>query len=400
MDTRAFPDFAGRTILQVIPDLAAGGAERTVIEIAEALSAANARALVVSRGGRLEPALATAGGQLVKMNVATKNPIGMRGNATRLTALIRTRHVDLIHARSRAPAWSSLWAARRTGIPYVTTYHGAYSASAIPKRYYNSVMARGDRVIANSNWIADHVRSDHGVPDDRLVTIARGVDTAQFDPAGISDDTIAAQRAVWGLSPDDNRRVVLLPARLTPWKGQAAAIEAFSRLDDPVRRSALLVLMGDAQGRDGYVDDLRAAVDAGRLGGDVVFAEHSTDMPPAFAAADIVLTPSVRPEAFGRTAAEASAMAKPVIAFAHGGALETIVDGVTGRLVPFDPFEIRRKDPHEGLASALAELLLAPADRLSALGAAGRAHIVGQFTKRGLQTATLRVYADLLKIGH
>ena len=396
MSQAPLPDLSGRTILQVIPDLAAGGAERTVIEVAEALTEAGAWALVVSLGGRLEPDLAAAGGELIKLNVATKNPFGVRGNASRLAHIITSREVDLIHARSRAPAWSALWAARRTHIPFVTTYHGAYSGKSSAKRLYNSVMARADRVIANSRWIAEHVQTVHGVPDDRLVTIARGVDLVAFDPAAVSADRISAMRGSWGLTPDDPRRILLLPGRLTSWKGQSAAIEAIARLDDELRQQVVLVLLGDAQGRDGYVDGLIQDVDMNAMEDRVVFAPHTADMPTAYGAADIVLTPSVRPEAFGRTTAEASAMAKPVIAYAHGGSLEIIKDGETGRLVPITPPHPAGFDVFDALSSAIAEMLTASPSTLRTMGEAGRAHVCAHFSKRGLQLATLRVYDQLL----
>ncbi len=409
--TVPLPDLAGRTFLQVIPDLAAGGAERTVIEIAEALREAGARALVASRGGRLEAELAAAGGELVRLNAATRNPIGIRGNAGRLAHLIAAERVDLIHARSRAPAWSALIAARRTAIPFVTTYHGVYSAKSAPKRLYNRVMAKGDRVIANSRWTADHVRAAHDVPDDRLVTIPRGVDMDAFDPARIAPEAVAACRAGWGLPAGAAQTIVLLPGRLTRWKGQLGAIEAVARLPEAVRARTRLVLMGDAQGRDAYVAELCQAIAEADLEDTVRIAPHTADMPTAYAAADIVLAPSVRPEAFGRTAAEAAAMARPVIAYAHGGALETVIDGITGCLVPLGPAagpDSRHAagpasgpacDPLDGLAGALAELVAAPPARRAAMGEAGRAHVLAHFTKRGLQAATLTVYADLIGAG-
>ncbi|MEM7766484.1 MAG: glycosyltransferase family 4 protein [Pseudomonadota bacterium] len=391
--TVPLPDLSGRTILQVIPDLAAGGAERTVIEIGEALAEAGARALVVSRGGRMAADLLAAGGELVEMNVATKNPIAMRANAGRLARLIRGEGVDLIHARSRAPAWSALGAARRTQIPYVTTYHGVYSAKSVPKRFYNGVMARGDRVIANSDYTAAHVRAEHGVSPDRLVTIHRGVDVAAFDPARVAPEAAAAQRRDWfGGDVGAAETVVLLPGRLTRWKGQLAAIAAIAGLPDAMRAQVRLVLLGDAKGREAYAAELAEAITQSGLDGLVRIAPHTSDMATAYAVADLVLVPSSRPEAFGRTAAEASAMEKPVIAFAHGGALETVIDGVTGRLVPL-PGAGAGVD---GLTSALIELMSAPPERCAAMGAAGRAHILHRFTKRGLQAATLTVYAELL----
>ena len=175
---------SGATILQVIPHLAAGGAERTAIEVTEALTAAGARSLVASQGGRLEAELVSAGGELIRIdNLPTKNPLAIRANAGVLAKIAADRKVSLIHARSRAPAWSALWAARQAKLPFVTTYHGVYSAKGGLKRLYNSVMARGDRVIANSDFTARHILAEHPWANGRIVTIHRGVDIAKFSPS-------------------------------------------------------------------------------------------------------------------------------------------------------------------------------------------------------------------------
>ncbi len=384
----ALPDLSGRTILQVIPELDAGGAERTVLEIAEALREAGARALVISRGGRLAPDLEALGGELIGMDVKSKNPLTLHANARRMAELISDRQIDLVHARSRAPAWSALIAARRTGTAFVTTYHGAYSGRTRLKRHYNSVMARGDRVIANSEWIAEHVRTTHHVEHERLVTIRRGVDLMAFDPGQITAQQIARQREAWGLAATDTRLVCLLPGRLTGWKGQRLAIAALSRLAPDEREGLVLVLMGDAQGREAYVSVLREDIIAANLQASVVIAPHGRDMPGAFAACDIVLAPSTRPEAFGRVAAEAGAMQRPVIASDHGGARETVIDGQTGtRFEPGNP---------QALAAAIRTLRSIGAAGRAGMGEAGRQHVLQYFSKRGLQAATLLVYSDLV----
>lgn len=383
-----FPDLSGRTILQVIPELSAGGAERTVLEVAEALHMTGAKALVVSQGGRLEKDLTDLGGELIRMNAASKNPIVLRANAARLARLVETRGVDIIHARSRAPAWSALWAARRTGVPFVTTYHGAYSARTRLKRLYNSIMVRADRVIANSEWTAAHVRAEHGVEEAKLVTIPRGVDLMAFDPAQVSAERVAAQRASWELDTRPGDFVLLLPGRLTEWKGQGLALDALAALSPEEVARLHLVFLGDPQGRETYVTALNDKVAALGLESRVRFQPHTRDMPAAYLAADIVLAPSTRPEAFGRTAAEASAMARPVIAADHGGARETVVEGQTGtRFTPGNA---------QALAGAIRTLVSIRPDARAAMGEAGRAHVMKHFSKRGLQLQTLSVYAELL----
>jgi len=386
--TGALPSMAGRTILQVIPDLDTGGAERTVLEVTEAIRAAGGRSLVASRGGRMVGDLVALGGELIEMNTATKNPLILRANAARLAELVAARGIDLIHARSRAPAWSALWAARRTDTAFVTTYHGAYSGRSRAKRFYNSVMARGDRVIANSDWTAHHIRTTHGTTPKRIVTVARGVDLMSFDPDAVSTARIEAVRRDWGLDSGSPGLVILLPGRLTDWKGQRLALAALAELSQEERKGLLLILAGDAQGRDGYLETLRADIETLGLGTQVRIPGHCSDMPAACRAADIVLTPSTRPEAFGRAAAEASAMGRAVIAADHGGARETVIDGQTGvRFMPGD----------KGALAVAIRMLIGLGDRGRAgLGEAGRVHIVEHFSKRNLQTATLKVYADLI----
>ncbi|HEY1629878.1 MAG TPA: glycosyltransferase family 4 protein [Rhizomicrobium sp.] len=369
------------SILQVVPALNAGGVERTTIEIAHALKAAGFTPLVASEGGRLEGELAEAGGELIRIQASTKLPHTLIANALRLAAIARERDVKLIHARSRAPAWSALMAARSARVPFVTTYHGIYNAGNPLKRFYNSVMVRADAVIANSAWTAQHILAEHKIDPGKLTVIPRGVDLARFDPAGIPPDAVAALRAEWGAGPDDI--VVLLPGRLTRWKGQTVLIEAMARLADPRVHA---VLIGDAQGRAAYEAELRNAISASSA--KVTLAGHTADMPRAYLAADIVVSASTDPEAFGRVAAEASAMGRPVIATDHGGARETVLPGMTGLLTaPGSAIE---------LAGALAQLLRLDASSLAAMGAHGRAHIVDRYSLGRMCADTLALYRKLI----
>ena len=370
-------------ILQVIPELDAGGAERTTIEITEAVVRAGGRSLVASRGGRLEGELEAAGGRLIRLDMRTKNPVSIWRNAGRLARIIESEGIDLVHARSRAPAWSAKWAARRTGRPFVTTYHGAYNARSGLKRRYNAVMAAGDRVIANSRFIADHVRAEHGVDDDRLRVIPRGVDLHRFDPAAVDEARAAALTARWGVQADE--LLIVLPGRLTRWKGQAFFIEALAGLETPA--PVRLVCPGDAQGREAYRAELEAAAHAAAL--TLVLPGHETDMPAAYKAADLVVCPSLEPEAFGRTAAEAQAMGALVIAADHGGAREAVAPGETGWLAaPGDVAAWR--------AAVLQAAGLEPEARLR-LAKAGRERITTRFSTAQLQDSTLRVYRELLE---
>ena len=380
-----------RVILQVAPELSAGGVERTVLEVTEAIVAAGGRALLASRGGRLEGEFERLGGELFRMDAKSRNPLTIRINEGKLRQIIREEKVDLVHARSRAPAWSAYGAARSEGVPFVTTYHGAYSGTSGLKRAYNSVMAKGDLVIANSNWIAAHIRQVHDTPAESIVTIPRGVDLEVFDPRAVPAARVDAIRDSWSLL-GDKRLTLFLPGRLTEWKGQGLAIEAFASLAPDERAGMVLVLAGDPQGRDRYIEDLQNRIVALDLENSVRIVPHISDMAAAYLAADIVLAPSIRPEAFGRVAAEAAAMERPVIVSDHGGGRETVIEYETGaRVTPGDA---------NALSGALRAMIgLGPTVRAS-MGAAGRAHVIRHFSKRGLQTATLTVYKRLLEKGN
>jgi glycosyltransferase involved in cell wall biosynthesis len=374
------PDF---TLLQVTPRLDAGGVERTTVDVARAVVQASGRALVASEGGRLLEELAQAGGEFVSLPVASKNPLLWPRTASALEALVRAEGVHLIHARSRAPAFSALAAARRAGVPFVATYHGVYNARTPWKRWYNAVMTRGDLVIANSAYTREHVLREHRVHPAKVVAIPRGVDLARFDPENVASPRVAALRRAWGVEDDERRPILLLAGRLTRWKGQALAVEALAR--SGVR--AILVLAGDDQGRADY----RAALErsAAALGDAVRIVGDCADMPAAYLAADVALAPSLEPEAFGRTAVEPQAMGRPVLAAAHGAATETVADGVTGRLVP--PGDV------DAWAAALGEALAWSDRRRFEMGREGRARVARLFSLERMTTDTLVAYGRVLE---
>jgi glycosyltransferase involved in cell wall biosynthesis len=376
-------------VLQVIPELDAGGAERTTLDIAAALAKRGDRAFVASRGGRLEAELAQLGGELVRLPVQSKNPVTLVANAFALADLVRCEEVDVIHARSRAPAWSALWAARMAGCAFVTTYHGAYKAKSGLKRWYNSGIARGDVVIANSEFTADRIRAEHGAVPKRIVVIPRGLDLAALDPAAVSSERTAMLAAAWGL--DRARPVVLMPGRLTRWKGQGVMIEAAALLKARGGPQAVFALPGDDQGRTGYRAELEGMIDSHGLRDSVILPGHCSDMPAAYAVADVVVSASTEPEAFGRVAVEGAAMARPVIATDHGGARETIEDGAGGRLVP--------PGDAGAMAGALAEILAAPAAVRMQMGARAAARARAKFSVEAMQAATLQVYDELVRAG-
>ncbi|MFM9860066.1 glycosyltransferase family 4 protein [Pseudoxanthobacter sp. M-2] len=383
-----------RTVLQILPSLETGGAERTAVDVAAALVMAGHRAIVASEGGRMVAELEAAGAEHLVFPAATKNPLAMALNIGRLAAIVRRESVDLLHARSRAPAWVALAAARRTGVPFVTTYHGAYRAGSRPKVLYNSVMARGDAVIANSAWTAGEIAAHYPFAASRIVTIARGSDLSAFAPGGVSPERRAAVAVQFGLAPEDGRPVLLHLARLTGWKGQRVLIDAAAALAAE-GRDLVTILAGDAQGRDGYVDDLRGRIAAAGLGERVRLVGHCGDVPAALSLATVAVVPSTEPEAFGRVAVEAQAAGVPVVASDHGAAAETVL------APPTTPAERRtgwRVPPGDAgsLARAVAEALtLDPAERL-ALADRARTHVAGAYGVATMTAATLAVYERVL----
>ncbi len=364
-------------VLQILPELNAGGVERTALETVEALVAAGHGAHVLSNGGRLVPELEALGGVHHTADIGSKNILSVPWRIAGVRRLIAEHKIDVVHARSRAPAWPAIYAARAERVPFVTTYHGIYNASSALKRGYNGVMAKGDVVIANSNFTCDHIIREHGTEPDRITVIPRGVDMELFDPARIDPKQSADRRAKWGAP--EAATLVLLPGRLTSWKGQRVAIDALANLSPNYH----LVLLGDAQGRDAYVAELKAQADQLGLTGRTHFPGHDSDIATALMAADIVICPSTDPEAFGRTAAEAQAMGRPVIASDHGGAVEVVVQGVTGWRVP----------PAD--ATALADAIDRVDDLTGVLDA--RARISERFSKAALQKSLLEVYNRVVK---
>jgi glycosyltransferase involved in cell wall biosynthesis len=385
---------AGRTILQIIPSLDAGGAERTTIDIADALTQAGARALVASEGGRLVSELQAKGGWWIPFPARTKNPLHMLINVGRLEDLIRKEGVDIVHARSRAPAWVALGAVRRTATPFVTTYHGAYSGKSALKNLYNSVMARGDAVIANSRFTGERIASLHPFAQERIRVIPRGTDFRLFSPEAVAPTRVQQLREAWGVAPDD--RIVMVAARLTGWKGQKVLVEAAKILVDRGLRDTKFILAGDPQGRDGYVRELDARIKALGLAGIVRRVGHCSDMPAAFLASSVVTVTSTEPEAFGRSAVEAQAMGAPVVVTDLGAVPETVLAPPDAPASLRTGWRIPPGDP-AALAETLEAALTLGATARQALSDRARAHVVEQFSLEQMCAATLDLYAGLLE---
>ncbi len=370
-------------LLQVLPALEAGGAEQGAVDIAIAAQMAGWDSLVASAGGRMVRALDRAGVEHVAGGFDRKNPVGMLRNAYRLEQLIRSRNVAIVHARSRAPAWSAAAAARRAGRPFVTTFHAPYGASGPAKKAYNRIMIRGAKVVAISQFIADHIRDTYGIKNGRVVTIHRGIDLRKFDPAAVSAERVAKLATDWCLP--DGVPVILLPGRLTRWKGQTTLIEAMAAIG----RCDVLALIVGGDGDNGrYQRELEQQIGERRLEGVVRICQHCTDMPAAYMLADIVVSTSNLPEGFGRIPVEAQAMGRPVVATNHGGARETVLEGRTGWLVaPNDT---------SALAAALVDAMAMDSDRRKQMAAAARSHVEARFSVERMCRETLKLYNELL----
>ncbi|MGB1540059.1 MAG: glycosyltransferase family 4 protein, partial [Rickettsiales bacterium] len=305
----AIPDDKQPVILQVLPELRAGGVERGTIEMAAAIQAAGWKAIVVSAGGEMAKQLAHSGATHIELPLQTKNPFKIRANAKALERIIREHQVDIVHARSRAPAWSAYWAAKVAHVRFVTTFHGTYGIQNSWKKRYNSIMTRGSRVIAISEFIADHIHQNYEMDASRLRLIHRGVDVEKFDPAKVSSHRLRELSEIWRL-PDD-LPVILLPGRITRWKGQHVLLEALAKLP---HRNFYAVLLGDDQRHPGYRKELEEMTLKLGLSGHACMAPNTPYMPEAYTLAHVVVAPSTDPEAFGRIPIEAQAMGKPVVA--------------------------------------------------------------------------------------
>ena len=371
-------------VLQVLPALVAGGVSRGAVDVASAHSRAGGMSLVVSAGGSSVYNLEKAGIRHIALPLDSKNPTVMHRNASRLAALIYDNKIDIVHARSRAPAWSAMFAARRTGAQFITTFHGTYNCDNSLKKLYNSVMTRGRRVIAISDFIASHVRDTYSVDPSCLVTVQRGINTENFDPAKVSAERIMQLVSAWRLP--DGVPLIMLPGRMTRWKGHAVLIKALANLN---RNDLCCILVGSDQGRIRYRQELENLTESLSLGGVVRIVDHCNDMPAAYMLADVVVSASTDPEAFGRVTAEAQAMGRPVVATEHGASRETIISDETGWLVP----------PNNplALAEALEVALNIDAATRQSLAERARRNVVKNLTVELMCERTLAVYDSLMR---
>ena len=373
-------------IVQILPALNRGGVERGTVEVADAIVKNGWKSVVISNGGLLTSQLKRVGATVYEVPVHRKNPF-LWGSARRqVKRILQQEGADIVHVRSRAPAWIALPAANSLGIATVSTVHSKFAPANIFKKIYNGKMLKADRVIAISHFVENEIFTHYGKSGvaEKLSVIHRGVDLGMFDPKAVNQQRIIAEADRLGL-PDD-KSIIMLPARATSWKGHEILIQALAQLSD---KDAILMLLGIEDGPPAYAEKLRAMAVRYGLGGRVRIGAGSRDMPAALMFADVVAMPSIKPEPFGRVAIEALAMGRPVVAFRHGGAVESIDEGRTGWLA--DPLSV------DSLAEALQTALSLTPRKRRALAKDARQQMTDQFSKDMMCKRTLAVYKSLLK---
>lgn len=375
-------------ILQVLPELRTGGVERGTVEMTQAITANGWKAVVVSAGGELVEHIALAGGEHITLPLHTKNPLTIWRNAQRIERIIRERGVDIVHARSRAPAWSAYLAATRTRTHFMTTFHGFYGLQNSFKRWYNSVMVRGERVIAVSQFVVDHIRQEYTdyIQDDSIIRVVhRGADTECFSCERADSGILEQLRKNWAIPHDSTLPIIAVPGRITRWKGQDVCIRALGKLP---HRQFYCVIIGDDTKHPDYCNELRTLIREHNLDAHVRLVGNTRHMTEAYTLASLVICPSIEPEAFGRVPVEAQACARPMIATRHGGACETVTDGVTGWLVtPNDA---------DALSRAIETALTLSVSEKEAMARNARWSVEQHFSTRAMQQKTLAIYQELL----
>jgi len=373
-----------KTIMQILPSLEMGGVERGAVEIASALQQQGISNIVVSAGGKMVSQLKKIGVEHITIPVDTKNPIRMWLNAFKLAKIARKKNVGLMHVRSRAPAWSVKWASEKTGIPFITTFHGFYGLKPRWfKERYNRVMTQGKKIIAVSDFIAAHIVKEYGVNPDKIVRIHRGADTHYFNPECVSvkqvSDVFNQFQIPLGLP------VISLVGRLSIWKGHTVLLKALSMM----RNKEVVCLFVGGKGGATLMSEIKRQIDLLPQETHVQIIETCSDMPAAYALSDIVVSASTEPETFGRVAVEAGAMGRIVVATNHGGSCETIVDGKTGFLVP--PSDAK------ALADKLDAVLEMSASERQKMQEAALKHIRKNFSTDVMAEKTIQLYRELLE---
>ena len=377
-------------VLQVIPKLGYGGAETGCYDLAHYLPENNCSSYIVTSGGELLKFIDRKKVKVIKLPVHSKNPFLMLFNSIALIFIILLNNISIVHARSRAPAWSCLFATKITRRKFVTTFHGTYNFKNSIKKFYNSVMVRSDLIIAGSNFIFSHINQNYPKYLDlkkKFLVIFRGINVDYFDSSTTLDSEESRLISDWEV--DKNKKIILMPGRLTAWKGQETFIEALNLVNKELGYDSFnAVILGSDQGRDIYTKKIKRLAEQYRLTSQLKFIEHCKNMPLAYKISDIVVSASVEPEAFGRVAVEAQSMEKPIIASDIGGSNETISDNVTGFLF--------QSGSAEALSKKIVEALQLDESRLKSIGIEGRKNIIKKFNVEKMCFSTYSEYKKLL----
>ncbi|OUX20203.1 MAG: glycosyl transferase family 1 [bacterium TMED250] len=377
-------------VLQVIPRLGYGGAETGCYDLAHYLPENNCSSFIVTSGGELIKFIDKKKVKLIRLPVHSKNPLLMFLNSIILIFIILIYNISIVHARSRAPAWSCLLATKITGRKFVTTFHGTYNFKSSIKKFYNSIMLKSDLVIAGSNFIFSHIKDNYSKylsHKKKFLVIFRGINTEYFDPTTTLEHDENKLLKNWGLNR--GKKIVLMPGRLTSWKGQELFIESINLVNKELGYEAFYgIILGSEQGRKVYKKKLERLVEQYRLNNQVKFIENCKNMPLAYKVSDIVVSASIEPEAFGRVAVEAQCMKKPIIASNIGGSNETIVKDNTGIF-----FESGNA---QSLSSKIIEILQLDETTLKSMGNEGRKNVIKKFNIEKMCSTTLTEYKKLI----
>ena len=377
-------------VLQVIPKLSYGGAEIGCYDLAHYLHENNCSSYIITSGGALVKYINRNKVKLIKLPVQSKNPILILFNAIILTILILILNINIVHARSRAPAWSCLIATKITGRKFVTTFHGTYNFNSSIKKLYNSVMVRSNLIIAGSNFIFSHINqnySEYLAPKKKFLVIFRGINTNYYDPSRIKESDEIKLKNKWKISSE--KKIILLPGRLTTWKGQEMFIEALNNLkNNEPEKKFVAIILGNDQGRKIYKKKLQRLVEQYRLIENVIFIDNFELMPLAYKISDIIVSSSIEPEAFGRVSVEAQSMEKPVIASNIGGSNETIINEKTGFLFPAGKVD--------KLSEKISHIFDLDQSTLNSMGIEGRKNVIKKFDVEKMCFSTYSEYKKLL----
>lgn len=383
-----------KTILQILPSLTSGGIERGVVEMNNYLVKNGYNSIVLSSGGKMVYQIEQGGGKHITLNVATKNPFKIWNNISKIKKIIKENNIDVVDVKSRAPAWSTYFACKRAKCPLITSIHGNYSISKFPisifKKLYNSSMVKGDYIVCVSNYVKDYAFKNYKkfkekYANNKVKIIHRGVDIKVFNPEIESKERIV--RLINSMSLPNDKSIILLPGRLTEWKGQLYFMDVLAKLK---HKDYLCLIVGDAKGHEKYRDRLKQKIRDLKLDGYVRLENHVLDMAALYMISDIVVSSSIRGEAFGRIVPEAQAMERMVIGTAIGGSLETVIDGKTGWLV--------KPEDKDKFAETIDMILDMPIEKRLEIGKKARKHIINDFTIDKMCEKTVDVYNEAINM--